>query len=140
MAQCYTPQLRNSANQPIGKALIAMSTGTAATFGLTNNTVLLPTSDGLLSDITIKLITTTETTAITARDWGGSTIAAASLLLLDATTGNEVTSSAALASGTYILPHDKGAGLIRELVFTKSAAVNSGTVAVFAMYDQNANL
>jgi len=111
---------------------------TAANFGAATGIALQP-SEGLVSNIVIKLVTTTETTAISAKDWGGSTIAAANLLVLDASTGREVAASA-LATGTYILPVDKGAGVIQSLIFTKSAAVNAGTAIVSCAYDQQANL
>jgi len=137
MAQVSTPQLRSSGNAPVVVPFLGLlGPATAANFGAATGIALNP-SEGLVSDIVIKLVTTTETTAISAKDWGGSTITA--VLVLDASTGREV-SATALATGTYIIPHDKGAGVYQSLIFTKSAAVNAGTAVVSCSYDQRANL
>ena len=137
MAQVIIPELRASGNLPICKTITSMlGPATAANFGAAAGIALQP-SKALLSDITIILVTTTETTAISAKDWGGSTITAVEVI--NASTGNPV-SATALASGTYYIPADRGAGLYQSLIFTKSGAVNAGTAVVSAAYDLNANL
>lgn len=139
MAQVSSPQLLSSGNAPVVVPFVSLlGPSTAANFGAAAGIALNP-SEGLLSDIYIKLVTTTETTAISAKDWGGATIAAANLLVVDASTGRQST-AAALATGTYYLPLDAGAGVIQSLIFTKSAAVNAGTAIVSCSYDQQANL
>ncbi len=139
MAQVSTPQLRSSGNAPVVVPFLGLlGPATAANFGAATGIALNP-SEGLVSDIVIKLVTTAETTAISAKDWGGATIAAANLTVLNATTGRQVVASA-LASGTYIIPINQGAGVIQSLIFTKSAAVNAGTAIVSCAYDQQANL
>lgn len=137
MAQLFTPELRSSANIPFCKTITSLlGPATAANFGAAAGVALQP-SAALLSDITIVLVTTTETTAISAKDWGGSTIAAVEVV--NAATGNPV-SATALASGTYTIPADRGASLYQSLIFTKSAAVNAGTAVVSAAYDLQGNL
>lgn len=135
----YSAELRSSANQPIVACTLGLlGPSTAADFG-TAAGVALKESSALCGDIMIKLVTDTETTAISALDWGGSTVTAATLYVIDESTGNPISASA-LASGTYRIPLDAGAGLFQSLIFTKSAATNAGTVVVSAPYQLNANL
>lgn len=130
-------ELRHSANLPIVACTLGMlGPSTAADFGAAAG-IALKESRALMGDIMIKLVTTTETTAISATDWGGSTITA--VTVIDDSTGNPV-SATALASGTYRIPVDGGATVYRSLIFTKSAAVNAGTAVVSAPYQLNANL
>lgn len=137
--QGLVPQLRSSGNTPLVRVLTTLlGPSTAANFGAATGVALEP-SNGLLSRITINLVTTAETTAISATDWGGATIAAANLLVINAANGRQVAASA-LATGTYYIPLNQGAGVLRSLIFTKSAAVNAGTAVVSCAYDQQANL
>lgn len=130
-------ELRSSANLPIVSCTLGMlGPSTAANFGAAAG-IALKESSALMGDIMIKLVTTTETTAISATDWGGSTVTA--VTVIDDSTGNPV-SATALASGTYRIPVDAGAALYRSLIFTKSAAVNAGTAVVSAPYQLNANI
>lgn len=131
------PELRASANLPIVQCSLGLlGPSTAANFGAAAG-VALKESSALMGDIMIKLVTTTETTAVSAKDWGGSTITA--VTVIDDSTGNEV-SATALATGTYRIPIDKGAGLYQSLIFTKSGAANAGTAVVSAPYQINANI
>lgn len=137
MAQVSTPQLRSSGNAPFVVPFVGLlGPSTAANFGAAAGIALNP-SEGLVSDILIKLVTTTETTAISAKDWGGSTVTAVEVI--NEATGNPV-SATALATGTYRIPMDRGGALYQSLIFTKSAAVNAGTAVVSCSYDQQANL
>lgn len=138
MAQVSTPQLRASGNVPIVKSVMALlGPATAANMGAAAGVALSP-SEGLVGDITfVVTVNGGETMAVSAKDWGGSTITAVEVI--NAATGNS-TSATALASGTYSIPVDRGAGLYQALIFTKSAAVQQAAVAVCAAYDLNANL
>lgn len=139
MAVTGSAELRSSANLPLVQCTLGLlGPSTAANFG-TAAGVALKESSALVGDIMIKLVTDTETTAISAKDWGGSTITAATLYVIDDSTGNPI-SAASLASGTYRIPIDAGAGLFQSLIFTKSAAVNAGTAVVSAPYQLNANI
>lgn len=132
-----SPEMRLSANLPIVACTLGLlGPSTAANFGAAAG-IALKESNVLLGDIMIKLVTTTETTAISATDSGGATVTA--VTVIDDSTGNPV-SATALASGTYRIPIDGGAALYRSLIFTKSAAINAGTVVVSAPYQLNANL
>lgn len=137
MSVVGSAELRSSANLPLVQCTLGLQgPATAANFGAAAG-IALKESSALVGDIMIKLVTTTETTAISAKDWGGSTITA--VTVIDDSTGNEV-SATALATGTYRIPVDKGAGLYQSLIFTKSAAVNAGTAVVSAPYQLNANI
>lgn len=137
MSVVGSAELRSSANLPLVQCTLGLlGPATAANFGAAAG-IALKESSALVGDIMIKLVTTTETTAISAKDWGGSTITA--VTVIDDSTGNEV-SATALATGTYRIPVDKGAGLYQSLIFTKSAAVNAGTAIVSAPYQLNANI
>ena len=137
MAVTGSAELRSSANMPLVQCTVGLlGPATAANFGAAAG-VALKESSALVGDIMIKLVTTTETTAISAKDWGGSTITA--VTVIDDSTGNEV-SATALATGTYRIPIDKGAGVYQSLIFTKSAATNAGTAVVTAPYQLNANI
>ena len=140
MAQVSTPQLRSSGNAPVVVPFLGLlGPATAANMGAAAGIALNP-SEGLVSDILVKMVLNGgETMAISAKDWGGATIAAANLLVVDAATGRQST-AAALATGTYYLPLNAGAGVIQSLIFTKSAAVNVGTAIVSCAYDKQANL
>jgi len=137
MSVTGSAELRSSANLPLVQCSLGLlGPATAANFGAAAG-VALKESSALMGDILIKLVTTTETTAISAKDWGGSTVTA--VTVIDDSTGNEV-SATALATGTYRIPVDKGAALYQSLIFTKSAAVNAGTAVVVAPYQLNANI
>jgi len=85
-----------------------------------------------LSDIVIEVsIGGAETLAVTLQDDNGSTTAAYSPI--NASNGRPL---AALVTGTYIFPI-KEIGHCRKLIFTKSAAVQSCSIAIAGIKEYN---
>jgi len=135
--QLVAPELRSMTNAPAAKIFLSsLVPATAAATG----TVSLNPSGALLSDILIRIdVAGAEVYALTAKTWGGDTVTAATLPLIDVATGNPIAATA-LASGYYSIPADRGGSIFQSIIFTKSSTVQIGSASVAVAYDQQGNL
>lgn len=119
--------INGTSEKSIGKVHKLLQ-GTAASMG----TVALPGLAGSNCYV-IEVITVStggETIAITGKMKDNAGSASSALTVIDASTGNNV-SSTNLASGTYLIPVSWP---FNEYTFTKSAAVQTGIVSFVAVY------
>ena len=133
------PLILSGAPVPAAFTSLNLLQSTAANMGAAAGISVRPGKQ-LVGDIKFSTVTTTETMAVSATDVSsGATIPASALWVIDLSTGNQVHPTA-LATGNYSIPFWQGNRIIGSLIFTKSAAVNAGSVAVAAPYDFPANL
>jgi hypothetical protein len=130
--QFVCPEIRNMTNAPAAKTFLAsLAPVTAAALG----TVTLQPSGALISDIVIRVdVAGAETVAITATTFGGDTVTAATLPLINLATGNPILATL-LVTGNYAIPCDRGGSTFQSLIFTKSAAIQIGSASVAVAYD-----
>ena len=133
------PEALSTIPGPAAFTSLTLLQSTAANMGAAAGVSIRPGKQ-LVGDIKFSTVTTTETMAVSATDVSsGATIPASALWVVDLSTGNPVHPTA-LATGNYSIPFWQGNRIIGSLIFTKSAAVNAGSVAVAAPYDFPANL